>query len=38
MVTSRPAVPHIQVAALDADGNATASGGLEEVDERTPIV
>jgi hypothetical protein len=38
MVTSRPAVPHIAVAALEADGSATASGGLEEIDERTPIV
>lgn len=38
MITSQPAVPQIQVAALDADGNATASGGLEEIDERSAIV
>ena len=37
-ISSQPAVPQIDVAALDKDGNATASGGLEEIDERTPIV
>ena len=38
MITSQPAVPQINIAALDADGNATASGGLEEIDDRTPIL
>ena len=37
-VTSQPAVPQINIAALDADGNATASGGLEEIDERSAIL
>jgi len=38
MVTSRPAIPHIPVAALDASGSATPSGGLEEIPERVAIV
>lgn len=38
MITSQPAVPQINIAALDADGNPTASGGLEDIDERTPIL
>lgn len=38
MVTSQPAVPQINIAALDADGNPTASGGLEEIDDRAPIL
>lgn len=38
MVTSQPAVPQINIAALDADGNATVSGGLEEIPAREPIV
>jgi len=38
MITSQPAVPQINIAALDADGNPTTSGGLEEIAERTAIV
>lgn len=38
MVTSQPAVPQINIAALDAGGSPTASGGLEEIPERTAIV
>jgi hypothetical protein len=38
MISSQPAVPQINVAALNADGSATASGGLEVIPERTPIV
>ena len=38
MISIEPARPQIDIAALDADGNPTASGGLEEIDERTPIV
>lgn len=38
MVTSQPAVPQINIAALDADGNATPSGGLEEINDRAAIV
>ena len=38
MISSEPARPQIDIAALDANGAPTASGGLEEIDERTPIV
>jgi hypothetical protein len=38
MISSQPAISQLNVAALDADGNPTASGGLEEIDDRTPIV
>jgi len=38
MVTSQPAVPQINIAALDATGAATASGGLEEIPEREAIL
>jgi len=38
MITSQPAVPQLNVAALDADGNPTASGGLEEIQERVAVV
>jgi hypothetical protein len=37
-ISMEPARPQMTVAALDADGNPTASGGLEEIDARTPIV
>lgn len=37
-ISSQPAVPQIDIAALDASGAPTGSGGLEEIDERTPIV
>jgi len=37
-ITSQPAIANINVAALDADGNATASGGLEPINDRTSIV
>lgn len=37
-ISMEPARPQISVAALDADGNPTASGGLEEIDSRTAIV
>lgn len=38
MITSQPAVPQINIAALNSNGSPTASGGLEEIAERTPIV
>jgi hypothetical protein len=38
MITSQPAVPQINIAALDADGNPTGSGGLEEINERVAIL
>lgn len=38
MISSQPAIPQIQVAALDANGSPTASGGLEPIDERSAIV
>lgn len=38
MISSQPSIPQMNVAALDADGNATASGGLEEIDDRAPIL
>lgn len=38
MVTSQPAVPQINIAALDSSGAPTASGGLEEIPERTALV
>jgi hypothetical protein len=37
-ISVEPAQKQINIAALDADGNPTASGGLEEIDERQPIV
>jgi len=37
-ITSQPAIPQINVAALDADGNPTASGGLEPINDRLSIV
>lgn len=38
MISSAPAESHINIAALDANGAPTASGGLEAIDERSPIV
>jgi len=38
MITSQPAVPSINIAALDENGNPTSSGGLEQIDERKPIL
>lgn len=38
MITSRPAEARINVAALNADGSETSSGGLEPIAERQPIV
>lgn len=38
MITDQPAIPQINIAALDANGNATPSGGLEEIPERTPVI
>jgi hypothetical protein len=37
-ISHQPAIPQINVAALDADGNATASGGLEVIPEREAIL
>jgi hypothetical protein len=38
MIIARPAQARINVAALDADGSATSSGGIEPIAERQPIV
>lgn len=38
MISSQPAVPHMNVAALQADGSPTTSGGLEPIAERKPIL
>ena len=38
MISSQPAETVINIAALDANGSPTASGGLEAIDERSPIV
>jgi hypothetical protein len=37
-ISSEPAQKQINIAALDAEGNATGSGGLEEIDERQALV
>lgn len=37
MISSEPAQKHITVAALDADGDPTASGGLEEIPARVAV-
>lgn len=38
MISNQPARPILNVAALKADGTPTISGGMEKLDDRTPVV